>query len=216
MTGIALYLEEFVQGLGALSGGLGLFVIALFDSSLLSLPEVNDVLLVYFGTKFGSKAFYYAAMTTLGSAAGCSLLYALARWKGYSLLKQKFSDGRVETVIRLFRRYGALAVIVPAVLPPPVPFKIFVLSAGVFGLRYSRFIAAVLVGRSIRYFGEVWLARRYGEYALTFLHQNARNVIVIVLCSVAIGIVVHLFFHRRKRKILAKTSVMDARPLPER
>lgn len=216
MTDIAASLEEFVHGLGSVTGGLGLFVIAFFDSSLLSLPEINDVLLIYFGTKFESKAFYYATMTTLGSSAGCSLLYGLARWKGYTFLKRKFSEGRIDAVFRLFKRYGALAVIVPAVLPPPAPFKIFVLSAGVFGLRYSRFITAVLIGRSARYFGEAWLAKRYGEYALTFLHQNARNVLVIVLSVAAIGIVVHLFLQRRRRLVRAKASVMNVRPVPER
>ena len=216
MTGIAASLEEFVQGLGSVTGGLGLFAIAFFDSSLLSLPEVNDVLLIYFGTKFKSKAYYYATMMTLSSAAGCSLLYGLARWKGYSFLKSRFSEGRVDTVFRLFKRYGALAVIVPAVLPPPAPFKIFVLSAAVFGLRYSRFITAVLIGRSARYFGEAWLARRYGDYALTFLHQNAKNVLVIVLSLAAIGIVVNLLVMRLKRHARAKRSVMDAQPFPER
>lgn len=214
MTDFATSLEEFVHGLGSLTGGLGLFAIAFFDSSLLSLPEVNDVLLIYFGTKFQSKAFYYAMMTTLGSSAGCSLLYGLARWKGYSFLKQKFSEGRIDTVFRLFKRYGALVVIVPAVLPPPAPFKIFVLSAGVFGLRYPRFITAVLIGRSVRYFGEAWLARRYGEYALTFLHQNTRNALVIVLSLAAIGVVVHLLLQRRRRHGRAKANVM--RPVAER
>ena len=216
MAGIAASLEEFVQGLGSVTVGLGLFAIAFLDSSLLSLPEINDVLLIYFGTKFESEAYYYATMMTLGSAAGCSLLYGLARWKGYSFLKKRFSEGRVDTVFRLFKRYGALAVIVPAVLPPPAPFKIFVLSAGVFGLRYSSFITAVSIGRSVRYFGEAWLARRYGNYALTFLHENAKNLVVIVLSLAAIGIVMNLLLTRLKRHRRTKRSATDAQTLPER
>jgi membrane protein DedA with SNARE-associated domain len=93
-------------------------------------------------------------MMMLGSATGCSPLYGISRWKGYSFLKNRFAEVRVDTAFRLFKRYGALAVIVPAVLPPPAPFKIFVFSAGVLGLCYSRFITAVLIGRSARYFGE--------------------------------------------------------------
>ena len=177
MDSIAEYLEQTVRGLGSVAAGFGLFIVAFFDSSLLSLPEINDVLLIYCGTQFSDKAYYYAFMTVLGSALGASLLYWLARWKGYSFLKNKFSDGKIDWVFKLFHRYGALAVAVPAILPPPFPFKIFVLSSGVLGLPYSRFLVAILLGRSFRYFGEAFLARplRRGRNHLLTRERDRRS-----------------------------------------
>ena len=198
MDGIAEYLEETVRGLGSVAAGFGLFVVAFFDSSLLSLPEINDLLLIYFGTQFTDKAYYYALMTVLGSASGASLLYWLARWKGYGFLKKKFSDGKIDSVFRLFRRYGALAVAVPAILPPPFPFKIFVLSSGVLGLPYSRFLIAILLGRTVRYFGEAFLAVRYGEVAMTYLRQNASSVLVWTLIVFGCGLGVWALVQRRR------------------
>lgn len=198
MDSIAGQLEDVVRGLGSITGGLGLFVIAFFDSSLLSLPEINDLLLIYFGARFPDFAYYYAFMTTLGSAAGASLLYWLARWKGYGFLKKKFSDGKIDSVFRIFARYGALAVAVPAILPPPFPFKIFVLSSGVLGLPYSRFLAAIFLGRSMRYFGEAFLAVRYGGLAIAYLKNNATSVLVGTL--LVLGVFGGLYFLLQRRR----------------
>jgi len=181
MESLAETLDAFVRGLSSGTAGLGLFGIAFFDSSLLSLPEINDTLLLYFGARFPERAFYYALMMMLGSVTGASLLYGLARWQGYSLLEKRFPKGRIQSVFDLVRRYGAFAVMLPSILPPPFPFKIFVLSSGALGLSVPRFVAAMVVGRTVRYFGEAWLAVRYGDEALSFLHANAANVLIGVL-----------------------------------
>ena len=198
MDSIAEYLEKTVRGLGSFAAGFGLFAVAFFDSSLLSLPEINDVLLIYCSAHFSDKAYYYAFMTVLGSALGASLLHWLARWKGYGFLKNRFSDGKIDSVFELFRRYGALAVAVPAILPPPFPFKIFVLSSGVLGLPYSRFLVAILLGRSFRYFGEAFLAVRYGEVAITYLRENATGVLVGTLLVLGVGLGSYALIQRVK------------------
>jgi len=197
MESLAETLDAFVRGLSSGTAGLGLFGIAFFDSSLLSLPEINDALLLYFGARFPEKAFYYALMTMLGSVTGASLLYGLARWKGFSFLERRFSRGRLRKVFGLVRRYGAFAVLLPSILPPPFPFKIFVVSSGALGLSLPRFLAAIVVGRTVRYFGEAWLAVRYGDEALGYLHANAANVLIGVLVLSFGGIVFHLIQRRR-------------------
>jgi membrane protein YqaA with SNARE-associated domain len=212
MDNIADYLEESVRGLGSVAAGFGLFMVAFFDSSLLSLPEINDLLLIYFGTQVPSKAYYYALMTVLGSASGASLLYWVARWQGYGFLKKRFSDGKIDSVFRLFDRYGALAIAVPAILPPPFPFKIFVLSSGVFGVPYSRFLAAILLGRSFRYFGEAFLAVRFGEVAITFLRENATRVLLGTLLVLGIGLIA-AWLLRRRRRFEAETKLEAPRPM---
>jgi membrane protein YqaA with SNARE-associated domain len=217
MESLVEALDAFVRGLSSLTAGLGLFVIAFFDSSLLSLPEINDVLLVYFGARFPDNAFYYATMTVLGSASGGSLLYGLARWKGYAMIARRFSGARSENVFGLVRRYGALAVLVPAILPPPFPFKIFLLAAGSLGLPYARFLAAIVVGRTIRYFGEAYVAVRYGEEAMSFLHANARNVVLAAVVLVSGFLVVRLaaWLRRRRRRNAEPRTPLEPRVAEE-
>ncbi len=197
MESLAETLDAFVRGLSSQAAGFGLLGIAFFDSSLLSLPEINDALLLYFGARFPERAFYYASMTLLGSVAGASLLFGLARWKGFSFLEKRFPKGRLQSVFGLVRRYGAFAVLVPSILPPPFPFKIFVLSSGALGLPVPRFLAAIAVGRAVRYFGEAWLAVRYGEDALSYLHGNAAYVLVVILMVAISAVLFHIFRRRR-------------------
>jgi membrane protein YqaA with SNARE-associated domain len=197
MESLAETLDAFVRGLSSGTAGLGLFAIAFFDSSLLSLPEINDALLLYFGAKFPDRAFYYALMTMLGSVTGASLLYGLARWQGFSFLERRFPRGRLQSVFGLVRRYGAFAVLLPSILPPPFPFKIFVLSSGALGLSVPRFLAAIALGRSVRYFGEAWLAVRYGDRALGYLHANAANVLLAALAAAVGAVLFHLIRRRR-------------------
>ncbi len=91
--------------------------------------------------------------------------------------------------MRFSKKYGVLAVVVPAILPPPAPFKVFVLLAGVARVPLPQFAAAVAVGRGFRYFGEGWLAVRYGEQALQLLEENSRTVSIAVAATVlALGL----------------------------
>ena len=87
----------------------------------------------------------------------------------------------------MFRKYGLLAVAIPSILPPPVPFKIFVLTAGAARVRPLDFLVAVSIGRGVRYFGEGLLALWYGEWALDFLQPNARVVSLWLAAIVAVA-----------------------------
>ena len=146
-------------------------LVAFLDSSFLSLPEVNDVLMVLMVVRNPDAWIYYAAMTTLGSVAGCFALFSVAQRGGEAFLRKRFSERHVERGLRFFQRYGLLAVIVPSILPPPTPFKIFVLLAGVANVRKSTFLLAVALGRGFRYGSEGLLAYLYGEEA-THVHQG--------------------------------------------
>ena len=168
MSRIVSWVEAFASSLG----GPGLFLVAFLDSSFLSLPEINDVLVILMVTQNEELMPYYAAMATLGSIAGCLVLYVLGRKGGEASVRKRFSGPRVERAMGLFRRFGVLAIIVPAVLPPPAPFKVFVLLSGVTRVPWPKFCGAVAVGRGVRYFGEGLLAVRYGDQAVELLHAN--------------------------------------------
>src|SRR5262245_52069314 len=164
---ISLWLRETLLPYG----GFGLMVLAIGDSSFLSLPEVNDALLMTFSVNDPSSMPKLAALTTLGSVIGCVLLYSIGRKGGETLLIKRFSSERILRLRGWYQKYGMLAVIVPSLLPPPMPFKIFVLSAGAFGISVPRFLAAVSVGRGVRYFAEGLLAVMYGPVAFQFVQE---------------------------------------------
>ena len=190
MKGTLDHLVALIVGLGSVGGGFGLFFIAFCDSSFLSLPEVNDLLLVYFSMRFPEQAYYYALVAAVGSATGCTVLYGLGRSRGHRFLKRRYSESRLSSALEIFHRYGVLALIGPALLPPPFPFKIFVLSAGVFGIPFGRFLGAVLLGRMVRYMVEAWLALRYGERAVAYLGEHyLQLVLLVVSVTFAVGAV---------------------------
>jgi membrane protein YqaA with SNARE-associated domain len=206
MQHFADYLRASIAGLGSIGGGLGLFFIAFLDSSFLTLPEINDILIIYFCMRFKEHAFYYAIMAALGSAAGSTVLYWLGKSKGYRFLKRRYSEDRLNSALGFFQRYGMFALIGPAVLPPPFPYKIFVLSAGVFGISSGRFLTAVLLGRGFRYAFEAWIAVRYGEQAMAYLQQNYMQVAVIVLALILGSVATYLLVSFLKRKQRASST----------
>ena len=181
---------EYLHSLVGSLGGPGLLVIALFDSSFLSIPEGNDLLIVLLSAgNTWEKMAYFVAMTTAGSIAGCLLLYSVGRKGGSPLLHKRFSEKNVRWAEGLFERYGILTVVVPCILPPPCPFKIFVLSAGVFRLRVLEFVAAIAIGRTVRY--SMWgiLALVYGNAVKVFMQQNLIYVGIVLFALLLISLV---------------------------
>ena len=193
MARITAWIEAFALSIG----GPGLFLIAFLDSSFLSFPEVNDLLIVMLVINHPHRMVFYATMSTLGSIAGCLALYYVGRRGGTALLEKRFKGGKAEAAANLMRKYGAMALIVPALLPPPAPFKIFVLMAGVANVPLRTFIWAIGVGRGVRYFGEAILAVMYGRQALDYIHENGRTVGLILGILVLAGGLGYYFWKRR-------------------
>src|SRR5688572_6698678 len=127
MARITAWIEAFALGVG----GPGLFVIAFLDSSFLSFPEVNDLLIVLMVINHLERMVFYAGMATLGSVAGCLALCFVGRKGGRALLETRFKGGTLDGAADLMRKYGAMALIGPALLPPPAPFTSFVVLGGV-------------------------------------------------------------------------------------
>lgn len=187
-------------------GGPGLFLVAFLDSSLLSLPEINDLLIIWMVTQHPSLMIYYAIMATLGSVVGCLLLYYLGRRGGDAMLRKRFHERHIDRAMELSRKYGALAIIVPAILPPPAPFKIFVLLAGIARVPLWTFVASVSIGRGIRYFGEGLLALWYGERAIGWLQTNGRAVALVMAIAALVGGVAYYVWKNRRRRVSSEQS----------
>ena len=155
-------------------GPAGLFVVAFFDSSFLSLPEINDILVVTSSSVDPASAWIPITMATLGSLAGCSVLWVIGRRGGEPLLERRFGKAQVERTRAAFERWDLLALIVPALLPPPMPFKIFVLSAGVFGVPWKRFAGTLILARGLRYVFWGLMGIFFGDEALAMLRAVDR------------------------------------------
>lgn len=166
----------WVQGFALSLGGPGVFLIAFLDSSFLSFPEVVDLLIVWLTIQHPHRMLYYALLATLGSVLGCLSLFLVARKGGEAFLRKRLHERHIERATTVVRKYGLLSVLIPSILPPPAPFKIFVLAAGVAQVRTVDFVLAVAIGRGTRYFGEGLLALWYGERAAAFLGEHAPSI----------------------------------------
>ena len=191
---------DWIQGSAVALGGPGLFIIGFLDSSFLSCPEVNDLLVVMMVTQHKQRLVYYSLMATVGSVLGCLALYYVARRGGERFVRKRFKAHHVEGGLRLFRKYGLLVVVVPALLPPPAPFKIFVLLAGVAAIPVWQFTAAIAIARFNRNFGEGLLAVFYGDRAAAFLAQHAKQAgLVLAAVALALGLIWIVYARSRRR-----------------
>jgi membrane protein YqaA with SNARE-associated domain len=178
-------------------GGPGLMVLAILDSSFLSMSGINDVLLITFSVARPGSMFELAGLTALGSVIGCSLLYTVGRKGGEAFLKKRFADDRMARIQVWYKKYGVLAVIVPSVLPPPTPLKLFVLSAGAFGISWPKFLAGIAIGRTLRYFALGFLAITYGPAAIDFAKNNFGTIGIATAVLILAGTLVFMLLRRR-------------------
>lgn len=188
-------LEKLLEWLIAY-GWLGLFGISLVDSVGVPLPGGPDAAMILLTANANVMMPVYALAATAGSTIGCTLLYLAARRAGLAALKRVAPEKR-DRIENLLGRYDMIAVMVPAVLPPPFPFKPFVLSAGVFKFKVARFVVAIFIGRAIRFLIEGWLAIRFGEEAGGLIRRKGLTVLAVVGIIVVAVLALKLYRARR-------------------
>jgi membrane protein YqaA with SNARE-associated domain len=189
---------NWIQPVAERMGAPGLAVIAFLDSSFLSLPEVADALIVVMVVHHPAEWPLFALMTTIGSVAGCYALYAVGRRGGEAFVRKRFNERHVTRGLAIIQRHGLLALVVPSILPPPMPFKIFVLLAGIADVRPATFLLAVTIGRAFRYGGEAWLAYEYGDEAAAFIRDNLPQISAWVAGIVAVVGVAIIIWRRHR------------------
>jgi membrane protein YqaA with SNARE-associated domain len=177
--------HRIVAFAGAL-GAPGLFLISFLDSSVLTFPVINDLLLVELSIQHPVRMALYALMATAGSVLGCVLLYFIARKGGEAFFKKK-AGARAEAIRHWVERNGFLGMLVAALLPPPTPFKVFVFAAGVFEVPRWSFVSAITLARLIRYFAIGYLAIRYGNDALPFLREHKLQAAAVLAVIVVLS-----------------------------
>ncbi|HEV7893789.1 MAG TPA: VTT domain-containing protein [Pyrinomonadaceae bacterium] len=189
---LAAYLQTF--------GPAGLFAIALLDSAFIPLPGGPDAVMLLLSIPPQNHAWMplYALSATVGSVIGCQILYYISRRAGRNAL-EKFSESKQARVKELVDKYDVLSVLVASILPPPFPFKLFVITAGVFRLSPWRFAAAVAVGRAFRFFLEGFIAVEFGEKAKGLIEHNAPAV-GLGLAALIVAVFVARGLLKRKEK----------------
>lgn len=169
-------------------GAFGLFAVALLDSAFVPLPSSADALMLLLSTAHPRWMPLYAFMATAGSAIGCWILYSISRRAGARALR-RFSEAKQKRVKDWIERYDMAAVLVATLLPPPFPFKLFVVTAGVFRFSLMRFMIAIVVGRAFRFLLEGFFAVRYGDQAKEILARYypwiGLGVVLIILIYVS-------------------------------
>ncbi|MGH9971669.1 MAG: YqaA family protein [Pyrinomonadaceae bacterium] len=195
---IGLWLEQYVISVPIYMAAPAMVIIGALDSSLLSLPEINDYLVVGRCYKYPTAVFYFPLFAAGGSVLGCWFLYSIMRRGGQALLRRRFKPESIQRVERAYERFGFLAIAIPAILPPPLPFKIFVATAGTLEYPRWKFLLTVLVARSFRYYVEGILAVFYGRRVLLFLKDNGLVILSVVASVALLGVLVYALFNRRK------------------
>jgi membrane protein YqaA with SNARE-associated domain len=182
---IGAWKQKIVAFAGTL-GAPGLLLISFLDSSVLTFPVINDLLLIELSMRRPARMPLYASMASLGSLLGCVLLFLLARTVEEAAFHRKVG-ARAAAIRHWVVRNGFGGMLLAAMLPPPTPFKFFVLAAGVFEMPLASFASAIGLARVIRYFGVGYLAVRYGANALPYLNQHKWQVVLVVIVIVAIS-----------------------------
>lgn len=189
-----------LRALALVWGAPGLFLVAFLDSSFLSLPEIADLLVVYMVTQQPSKMLLYAACATVGSMAGCLIMYYLGRRGGEMLVRKRFAGSTVDRAMHAFQRYGVMAVLVPSILPPPAPFKVFVVLAGAAEISVGGFLTAIAIGRGARYLALGILAVKYGDRAMAYMRDHGVAASLIAVGVLVAGFLAYLAWNRSRRR----------------
>jgi membrane protein YqaA with SNARE-associated domain len=180
-------LSGWKQKIVAFAGGLGapgLFLISFLDSSVLTFPVINDLLLIELAIQHPARMPLYALAASLGSVLGCVLLFFIAKKGGEAFFRKKAGE-RGQAIREWVVKNGFAGMLVAALLPPPTPFKIFVFAAGAFGVPLTSFTSAIALARLARYFGIGYLAVRYGNQALPYLGAHKLQVVLVLVLLVA-------------------------------
>jgi membrane protein YqaA with SNARE-associated domain len=207
ISSVAAWLEHNIISLPLYYAAPAMVVIGALDSSLLSLPEINDYLVVARCYKYPGAVFYFPLFAAAGSVLGCWLLYSIMRRGGQALLRKRFKPERIQRVEQAYARFGVLAIAIPAILPPPLPFKIFVATAGTLEYPRWKFLLTVMIARSFRYYVEGTLAVFYGERVVSFLKENGLKIVIVVAAAAVVALLVYVVVNRRKANAVEPSSL---------
>jgi membrane protein YqaA with SNARE-associated domain len=181
----------------------GVFLIAALDGAAVGLPM--DVVVAGYVYKNPSLFWLYAILASAGSAAGSSVLYLIGYFGGEKVLRKRITPERFAKIHRSFDEHEFWALMFPAMLPPPTPFKLFVLAAAIFEMNFAHFLLAIFAGRFVRFLLLSLLTIKFGPQ---FVHIVGQHVAWVIA---GIGVLAGLgwFMQSRKRRQSASVKQQD-------
>jgi membrane protein YqaA with SNARE-associated domain len=193
--------SAWILGLLKVLGIWGPFVIAFADSALLGMPV--DFVVATYVVHDRKRLLFYVAMASLGSALGSIPLYLIGYLGGEAVLRKRISEERFQKIHQSFERHEFWALMFPGMLPPPMPFKIFVLGAAVFEMRFRDFMVAVFAGRFVRFLVlsllVLWFGPEIVQLAGVLFRRHFLWVFAVVVGAVAAWLVVR--FLRKSKEL---------------
>src|SRR5262249_13005680 len=149
-------------------------------------------------TRRPAAMLVYVLLTVAGSVAGCLVMHAIGRKGGEALVRRRFTGEKTERALAALKRHGVMAGLIPSLLPPPAPVKIFLRLAGAVGIGAVPFATAITIGRFARYFALGLLAVRYGSRAMTYVDEHGAMTSLVAVAALAAGFGVYLLVTRRR------------------
>jgi len=180
-------------------GPWGILLLAFIDSAGIPVASGMDVLIVVVAANAPSRAIFAASMGVVGSLIGNLVLFMAARAGARRFVRPPRPE-KQQRFRRWFERYGLLTIFIPAMLPIPLPLKVFVISAAVMRTRLRTFVLVIVLGRSIRYFGEAYLGVKLGGGAAQYLRAHTWQLAGGAVAMFAVLYVLLMLNERRRRK----------------
>jgi len=182
-------------------GGVGLILLGLADNSVVPLPGSMDVLTILLAARHKHLWWYYAFMATVGAVIGGYITYGLARKGGKEAFERKLSKSRADKIFKRFEKWGFFAVAVPAILPPPFPIVPFLLAAGAMQYSRQKFVAALALGRGVRFTILAGLGAIYGRHIVRFFTKYYKPALVVLIAlAVIAGVLSLVQYYRYKNR----------------
>lgn len=190
--------SAWIWSLLAPLGPWGVFAFAAVDGSLMGMPL--DAIVASYVYVNPRNLLFYVVLASAGSAVGSSVIYLIGYYGGEKVLRKRISEERFARIHASFEKHEFWALMFPAMLPPPTPFKLFVLGAAIFEMRYLDFLAAIFAGRFVRFLLLSILTIKFGPQVVQLAGQLFTHHLRWVLAALALGVV--LYFLLRKRKTI--------------
>jgi len=178
-------------------GGWGLVLLGIADNSVIPLTGSMDVLTIWLAARHHEPWQYYALMATLGAVLGGYITYSLARKGGKQAMERRLSKRRAAKVYQRFARWGFGAIAIPALLPPPFPFLPFLLAAGAMQYSRKKFLAALVLGRALRYSIDAYLGVLYGNHIVRFFSRYDKLAVGVLIGLAVVGGILSLIQYLR-------------------
>jgi membrane protein YqaA with SNARE-associated domain len=202
LTAIKHFLAKYYALLLAFLAPLGIwgvFGIATIDGAVFGIPPIMDVLVANYVYRDPHKALLLALVASVGSTLGSTVIYVIGRKGGQVVLRKRVSPERIEEFQHKFAKQEFWGLMLPAMMPPPTPFKLIELAAAVFGMPLGKYLLAIFLGRCVRFLALSILTLKFGPQFIHWTGDFFRQHFVWVEVAVALGLVIWLVYWRRKR-----------------